>query len=107
MNEKLPGLLETDELRDAIVSLELVSEVLPRTMVAVHLWKWVIIAHHNALQGFMVLSLQGSSGLRVLTKKSAEEWMEAYESGDGSYPEPMLDWFPNLYKNIKSDRMKI
>jgi len=99
--------LETDEEQDAILSLELVTEHLPRVVTNAHHWKWVVIALHSALQGFMVLALQGTNALNVLTKKTAKEWMEAYESRDSSYPEPKLDWFPNLYSKVKSKCMKM
>ena len=107
MSEQFPGMLETDEVQDALASLELVAETLPRTMSTIHLWKWVVISLHNALQGFMVLALKGPDGLRPLTEKSSTEWMEAYTKGNVPYPEPRLDWFPNLYTKVKSDTMKI
>ena len=64
-------------------------------------WKWIIIALHNAMQTFMVLALKGSNGLAVLRKKSAEEWLIAYESGLDT-PETKLDSFLSLFKKIKN-----
>ncbi len=107
MSESFANQFETDEYQDAIVSLELVAELLPKTLSNVHVWKWVVIALHNALQGFMVLALKGSDNLRPLTNKSAQGWLEAYERGDGSYPERRLDWFPSLHEKIKSDAMEM
>lgn len=99
--------LETDEEQDALVSLELVTEHLPRVVANVHHWKWVILGLHSSLQGFMVLALQGTNALNVLTDKSAKAWMENYEKKGTNHPELKLDEFPNLYKKIKSDRMEM
>jgi hypothetical protein len=85
----------------------MVGEQLPRSAENPHYWKWVIIALHNALQGFMVLALRGTSNLNVLTKKSAEEWMAAYTRGDNRFPTPRLDSFLELYKKIQTDRMRM
>lgn len=90
--------------QDAIVSLELVGEQLPRVMTDALHWKWVILALHSALQGFMVLALRGTSALNTLTQESAKRWIEAHEKGEG-YPRTKLDWFPSLYAKIQSDRM--
>jgi hypothetical protein len=94
-----------DEEIDAICSLELLAEHLPRVITVPHHWKWVILSLHNALQGFMVLSLQGTNMLNVLTKKSAEDWLKRYETGQPSYTPPKLDYFMDLYEKIKSDAM--
>jgi len=99
--------LRTDEIQEAIISLEVVSIQLPKVSLDDHYWKWAIIGLHNALQGFMVLALQGSNYLNVLTDKCAREWLATYESGRKDYPEPKLDGFLNLYKKIKSERMNI
>jgi hypothetical protein len=55
----------------------------------------------------MVLSLQRTNFLNVLSKKSAREWLEAYE-GDSTPQNPLkLDAFLNLYSKIKSDTILI
>lgn len=99
--------LRTDETQQAVLALQMVSEQLPRVTDNSHHWQWVIIGLHNTLQGFMVLALRGTNDLNVLTDECAEDWMAAYERGDENYPEPKLDTFLNLYKKIKSDRMKM
>ena len=53
----------------------------------------------------MVLALQGTNALNVLTDKSARQWMEAYRKGSTQFAEPKLDWFPNLYEKIESNQM--
>lgn len=99
--------LRTDESREAVLAICMVKEMLNRVSDEPYYWKWVVLALHNALQGFMVLALQGSDGLRVLKDDCAKAWLDAYERGDGNYPEPRLKSFLELYKGIKSDQMRI
>ena len=94
-----------DEVKDAICSLELLVEHLPKVITAPQHWKWVILSAHSALQGFMVLALRGTNDLNVLTKKSATEWLEAYESKSPRYQPRKLEYFLKLYTKIKSDAM--
>jgi hypothetical protein len=61
-----------DEQRDAVFSLQMVSELLKKTEEDLQYWKWVIIALHSALQGFMVLALKGSDGLGVIQEGNIE-----------------------------------
>ena len=99
--------LEYDEQLDALASLELLAESLPKALITPHYWKWVVLSLHSAFQGFMVLSLQGTNFLNVLSNKSAREWLEAYE-GDSTPQNPLkLEAFPNLYLKIKSETMLI
>jgi len=103
---KLPNyILLYDEVRDAIYSLELLVEHLPKVITAPQHWKWVILSAHSALQGFMVLSLRGTNDLNVLSKKSAAKWLEAYESKSSRYQPRKLDDFMNLYSKITSEAM--
>jgi hypothetical protein len=99
--------LRTDEAREAILAICMVKEMLNRVSDEPYYWKWVVLALHNTLQGYMVLALQGSNGLRVLKDDCAKAWLDAYERGDGSYPKPRLKNFMELYKSIQSDQMRI
>lgn len=95
----------TDEFKEATLSLEKVAETSEQIVNDLSQWRWLIISLHNALQGFMVLALRGTNSLSILTKKSAEEWLVAYEDGGHLPTYEKLDSFLNLYKKIKSDRM--
>ena len=95
----------TDETKEAINSLMMVEEKLSSVCENLYDWKWVIIALHNSLQGFMVLALRGTNSLAVLTKKSSEDWIRAYENGLTPKSIAMLDSYLNLYKKVKSDQM--
>jgi len=101
--------LETDEFRETILALQLTSEQLSNLVTTgnLHYWTWVIVCLHNALQGFMVLALRGTNNINVLSEDCAIEWLASHERGDGQYPEQKLDKFLNLYKKVKSERMKM
>jgi len=100
-----PVFLETDEALEAVRSIEAAAEWAERLRVDTYFWKWVLIAVHNALQAFMVLGCRGSNGLLALTGKSADQWLQAYHEG-GNPPAARLDWFPNLYKTVKSNKIR-
>lgn len=50
-------LFATNELKDAVFSLQIVNDCLAKVKADNLYWKWVFIALHNALQGFMVTCL--------------------------------------------------
>ena len=95
-----PRYLRTDEQEEAIRSLEW-AELQARTLdTDAYAWKWVLIALHNAMQGFMVLALWNGNGLLALRPSVAKKWVKAYES-DGPFPAEKLDEFLNLYLKVK------
>jgi hypothetical protein len=51
--------LKTDTQSDAVASLRLAVDTMGRVGSDIALWKWVVISLHNAVQGFMVLALEG------------------------------------------------
>jgi hypothetical protein len=99
--------LQFDEELDAICSLELLAEYLPRVITGPYHWKWVILALHNSLQGFMVLALRGTNSLNVVSKKSAKVLNKAYENRKPASKPPTLDSFMGLYRKVKSSAMQI
>jgi hypothetical protein len=70
----------------------------------VRMWRWVIIALHNGIQGFMVLSLRHGNGLLALTDESAAAWLEAYRSNAERFPDEQLESYLGLYKKIKHSK---
>jgi len=94
--------LRTDESQESMVSLEMVCEQLSRVRDDPHSWKWVIVALHNALQGYMVMALQGSNYLNIFNKDGSKKWLAYYSQKTGDYPELYVDSFLNLYKKIKN-----
>lgn len=96
--------LRTNEHEEATSALEAVAEWAARVETDIGYWRWVVVALHNTVQGFMVLALRGSDGLRPLKDDIAAKWLAAYRDG-GEYPVEKLDSFLNLYKKVQSDKM--
>lgn len=92
--------LRTDEREDAVCSLEWALALARRVDGEPHVWKWTILALHNAAQGYMVLALTKGNGLLTLRPRIAKKWMEAYE-GRGDFPTEKLDEFLELYAKVK------
>jgi hypothetical protein len=63
-----------DEQRDAVFSLKIMSELLKKTEENPQYWKWVMIALHSSLQGFMVLVLKGSDNLAIMEDGKGRWW---------------------------------
>jgi len=97
--------LKTDDLNEAVRDLEMVRRFLEKLNSEIYYWKWVILALHSSLQGFMVAALKGSSGLNVLTDKSAEGWLKAHQADLRTFPRLKLDTFLNLYEKMKTDKI--
>jgi hypothetical protein len=98
----------TDEEREAVMALRAALEWTNQALHGeVYYWKWAILALHNALQGFMVLALAGSSGLGALTLKSRKKWLEAHEAG-AVPPEEWLMPVPQLFEALqRPDSMRM
>lgn len=99
--------LDLDEAKDAVFSLEVSADHLEKAGDDPRHWKWVIIALHNALQGFMVLVLRGSNSLDVLKERSRKKWMEAYNKGEPIYLPEDLDNFNELYEKIQKPKFML
>lgn len=97
--------LKTNELNESVKALEIVAYFLPKVISENYFWKWIIIALHNAVQGFMVCALKGSNGLNVLKDNVKDKWLDAYRNNCGNYPIEILDTYLNLYKKTKGDMM--
>lgn len=99
--------LRTNSFLETVSALETFTDELRLVGQDAYRWKWAILALHGALQGMMVLALQGSHGLHVLKEEDATRWLEAHARG-GPYPTDLkLDDFLGLYDKIKSDLMLV
>jgi hypothetical protein len=67
--------LRTDEREDAVRSLEWAASFANDVESDPHVWKWQLVALHNAVQGFMVLALAKGNGLLALRPHIAEKWL--------------------------------
>ena len=93
----------TDLPDEAITSIELVAELLPKTETEPWRWKWAVIAMDNALQNLFVLAVAHTSGLNVLRVKPDEA--KAWRTGDAEYPEGPLKSFGELFEMAQGDAM--
>jgi hypothetical protein len=64
--------LRTDETEEALSALEMAANSAKSLTNDLYYWKWVIIALHNSLQGFMVLALRRGNGLLPLKDNIAD-----------------------------------
>lgn len=71
--------LRIDEREDVLVSLSACLNSIAGSGPEPGLWKWAILALHNALQGAMVCHLSGTAQLGALSEKSAGKWLDWYE----------------------------
>ena len=96
--------LRTDEEAEAANAMQMAAHFAEELEGDPRLWRWVIIALHNAIQGAMVLSLRHGNGLLALTDECFKQWMEAHES-QTPYPVEKLDSYLNLYKKVKHTKI--
>ena len=111
--------LSTDTEREAVGALEATARFLEEVGTDPTMWKWAIIALHNAVQGFMVLALQGTWNVTVLRReqrerklKAQQDYYRARTAGDDVtaettneimlFGEAELAPFEHLYSRIKS-----
>ncbi len=94
--------LRTNEFEEAVQSFESCLEFAIKATGDLSYWKWTMISLHNALQGFMVISLRRSDGFGPIRDDIEKEWHEARSKGH-QLPVEKLDSFLNLYKKIKKE----
>lgn len=66
-----------------------------------YFWRWVIIALHSAVQGFMVLAFRNKNENAIYDKKSTKKLYEADNEGGTRPSDLKLDSYLNLYKKVK------
>jgi hypothetical protein len=91
--------LRTDERNEAIKSLHKTHQFVLEAHEDNYNWKWVIIAIHNSAQAFMILALKGTASFNVCSNR--EKFLEAMSFGN-DYPELRMQYFLDLYRDIKS-----
>ncbi len=92
--------LRTDEESEVANALRMAARLTAELEADPALWRWIIIALHNAAQGMMVLSLRHGNGFLALTDECFKGTMEAHNS---NLPPPQkLDTYLNLYAKVKS-----
>lgn len=90
-----------DEFEDAVLSVELAAEKFRIVQTCPALWKWVIIAMQNALQGAMVLALAGTDGCGALYPKSQKQNREWLQNPTPTRPPRRMADFDTLLARIQ------
>ena len=96
--------LHTDEYEEAVSALEFVLEASSRLATDVSRWRWVIIALHNGLQGFMVIALRQTDGSGPVPDDVIDRILAAHRAKQPQPPE-RLHKFLVLYRLLRSRRM--
>lgn len=99
---KSDAFLRVNEQSEPLNAIMMTKEFLERSEQDIYYLKWAIIAAHNALQGFMVLALKGTSNLQIIKCEEAYNEKSAYEVL--SDPKQKLCYFTELFKRIKSNK---
>lgn len=81
------------------VALDEASSCLTRLPSNKHLWKYAVIAIHNALQCYLSIALRGGSGIDTWKKADAKKWSTAYRE-NAALPDVQLDYFMDLYDKL-------
>ena len=107
----MPQWLRFDEREDAINALEHAAETALTLEENPLNWKWVIISLHNALQGALVCTLSGTTGVGALTDRSMKKMLEWFEvsrnNANAQVPKARLADLMTLYGRAKlPDLMK-
>ena len=95
------GYARFDQFEDVLASTDLLAIVAPRLPGQPSLWKWMIIATHNSLQGALVCAISDTSKTNILKKDSAEARLTWLASLRGPSPPPHLDDFIPLVKKYR------
>ena len=90
-----------DEFEDAVLSIELVAEKFSGVQNSPTLWKWVIVAMQNAVQGAMVLALAGTDGCGALARKSQKQNREWLQNPTPNWPRTHMADYDTLLSWIQ------
>jgi hypothetical protein len=96
---------KTNEMNEAVNSLEMIEVLLPRVIADVYFWKWIIIGFHHTLHYLMISALKGGSGMNLLEKKHAVKMTNTYKLDSCINDDRKADPFIELYDRIKSSEM--
>jgi len=92
--------LRTDERKDVVASLHMVSDSCDSVLSDLSAWKWIVLGTHSALQAAITLHLSLGNHLLVARPEDATAWLRAHRNGE-LYPESKMDDFLSLYKKLK------
>ena len=99
---KIALYFRVNEVSEPFNAIKMTKEFLERSGQDIYYLKWAILAVHNALQGFMVLALKGTSNLPIIKWKKEYDGKPAYKIL--SDPQQKLCSFTELFNRIKSKK---
>ncbi len=110
---RLPAYIGFDLDAQAVDALAMATDRIHWVQADPFAWKWVVIALHNALHGFMGLALRRTDGAQLLIEKHERRTYAHWErerQAERFLPDPgptRIDTFLNLYEKIKNpERMR-
>jgi len=92
----------TDQNIEIFKSLEFTYEQLILAKNKSYHWKWAIIGIHGGLQICMATALRDSSGTNILKENIRDKYYKSLREGKFGTVEEKLNYFLELYKDIKS-----
>lgn len=103
MTKKLERHAAFDEIENVLCTLDLLAIVTQHLKKKRTLWKWALIAAHDALQAAIVCAIADTTGTNVLKKKSAAAMLSWLEKMEGEEPKEWMEEFLELIKkaNLK------
>ncbi len=97
--------LDTDEESQIVNAMKMAAHFSVGVETDQQLWRWIIIALHNAMQGIMVRALMDGTSYPVLTKECQQEFLKWADNENTPYPKERLASYLDLYKRIKRQGM--
>lgn len=98
-----PIWLRADEQREAVRALEIFRTQLDLAVEDPLSWKWALVALHNALQNFIIASMNGPAMLGTLKPFIAEKWLEGTPAQAQGKVRSVPDYFLELYGRMKDE----
>lgn len=88
--------LSFDRLSDAQASIDEFCYCLERVPNDEKAWKYAIISMHNALQGYICISLRNGNSFQTWNEAHLKKWYVAYKN-NRKLPNTKLDYFIELF----------
>ena len=98
-----PIWLRADEQREAVRALEMFRTQVDRALEDPLSWKWALVALHNAVQNFIIASMNGPAVLGTLKPFIAEKWLQSSSTGNDETVRSIPDYFLELYGRMKDE----
>lgn len=95
----MPEYITFDRQSDALASLHEFTNCMKQFSNENLSLKYAIISIHNALQGYICISLANGNSFQTWSAKNVEKWLSAYRA-NVQLPTTKLDYFMELYDKL-------